>query len=217
MLLVVEGCWAVSQVWLPQKPFMCGHVVPFEARSLCSKLWTVTHNRDAPPSTHTCIPPPTLKTPPRAFCAPAAADPSLPCVLLCPCCCPPPFRHRGHDFIYESELNSAVEAGALSKLHVAFSRMGAKKDYVQHHMEAQAGGEGRVCACGWVTLLLCVCVCVLRQVVQTLRVTLLSSPCPNPHPHPTPPHCTLCAHTASTQPLRAPFTRRVGTGGVSFD
>jgi NADPH-ferrihemoprotein reductase len=48
-------------------------------------------------------------------------------------------RHRNHDYIYESELTGAVEAGALSKLHVAFSRMGASKDYVQHHMEAQAG------------------------------------------------------------------------------
>lgn len=47
-------------------------------------------------------------------------------------------RHRNHDYIYESELTGAVEAGALSKLHVAFSRMGASKDYVQHHMEAQA-------------------------------------------------------------------------------
>lgn len=48
-------------------------------------------------------------------------------------------RHRQHDYIYEAELTAAVEDGALSKLHVAFSRMGAQKDYVQHHMEAQAG------------------------------------------------------------------------------
>jgi len=47
-------------------------------------------------------------------------------------------RHRNHDYIYEAELSAAVEAGALSKLHVAFSRMGPQKDYVQHHMEAQA-------------------------------------------------------------------------------
>lgn len=51
-------------------------------------------------------------------------------------------RHRNHDYIYEAELTSAVECGALSKLHVAFSRMGAQKDYVQHHMEAQAGVRG---------------------------------------------------------------------------
>lgn len=49
-------------------------------------------------------------------------------------------RHRNHDFIYEAELQGAVEAGALSALHVAFSRMGPQKDYVQHHIEAQAGG-----------------------------------------------------------------------------
>ena len=54
-------------------------------------------------------------------------------------------RHRHQDYIYEAELNAAVDAGALSKLHVAFSRMGAQKDYVQHHMEASAG---RLCAQG---------------------------------------------------------------------
>jgi NADPH-ferrihemoprotein reductase len=57
-------------------------------------------------------------------------------------------RHRNHDYIYESELTGAVEASALSKLHVAFSRMGASKDYVQHHMEAQAGeGLGLFVVC----------------------------------------------------------------------
>ncbi|KAF6251355.1 NADPH-cytochrome P450 reductase [Scenedesmus sp. NREL 46B-D3] len=45
-------------------------------------------------------------------------------------------RHRGHDYIYEAELEGAVECGALSQLHVAFSRAGPVKDYVQHHMEA---------------------------------------------------------------------------------
>jgi NADPH-ferrihemoprotein reductase len=48
-------------------------------------------------------------------------------------------RHRHQDYIYEAELQGAVEAGALNALHVAFSRMGPHKDYVQHHMEAQAG------------------------------------------------------------------------------
>jgi hypothetical protein len=41
-----------------------------------------------------------------------------------------------------------VEDGALSKLHVAFSRMGAQKDYVQHHMEAQAGALMQVAVMG---------------------------------------------------------------------
>lgn len=67
-------------------------------------------------------------------------------------------RHRNHDYIYESELTGAVEAGALSKLHVAFSRMGASKDYVQHHIEAQAG-EG---------LRLSVPACVWRDIVSTV-------------------------------------------------
>jgi NADPH-ferrihemoprotein reductase len=49
-------------------------------------------------------------------------------------------RTRNQDYIYEAELAAAVEAGALSKLHVAFSRAGPKKDYVQHHMDANAGG-----------------------------------------------------------------------------
>jgi NADPH-ferrihemoprotein reductase len=53
-------------------------------------------------------------------------------------------RHRNHDYIYEAELQGAVEAGALSALHVAFSRMGPQKDYVQHHMEAQAGGWAHI-------------------------------------------------------------------------
>eukprot|EP00878_Enallax_costatus_P012884 GHUV01013453.1.p1 GENE.GHUV01013453.1~~GHUV01013453.1.p1 ORF type:complete len:518 (+),score=136.11 GHUV01013453.1:949-2502(+) len=47
-------------------------------------------------------------------------------------------RNRAHDYIYEAELTAAVETGALSQLHVAFSRAGLQKDYVQHHMEQQA-------------------------------------------------------------------------------
>jgi len=47
-------------------------------------------------------------------------------------------RNRAHDFIYEAELRDAEESGAISKLHVAFSRDGKTKDYVQHHMEQEA-------------------------------------------------------------------------------
>ncbi len=36
------------------------------------------------------------------------------------------------------ELASYLESGALTSLHVAFSRDGASKDYVQHHVEREA-------------------------------------------------------------------------------
>ncbi|ESO97377.1 hypothetical protein LOTGIDRAFT_187717 [Lottia gigantea] len=41
-------------------------------------------------------------------------------------------RNKVHDFIYENELNSFKESGALTKLHIAFSRDQNKKVYVQH-------------------------------------------------------------------------------------
>ena len=46
-------------------------------------------------------------------------------------------RNRGQDFIYEAELRGFEESGALGKLHVAFSREGASKDYVQHHLKRE--------------------------------------------------------------------------------
>lgn len=46
-------------------------------------------------------------------------------------------RSRAADFIYEAELRGYEESGALTKLHVAFSREGAAKDYVQHHLAAE--------------------------------------------------------------------------------
>lgn len=47
-------------------------------------------------------------------------------------------RNCAHDYIYQAELESAADSGALSQLFVAFSRAGPEKDYVQHHIKANA-------------------------------------------------------------------------------
>ncbi|CAL5225849.1 g8632 [Coccomyxa viridis] len=47
-------------------------------------------------------------------------------------------RTRDQDFIYKSELEGFQKAGALTELHVAFSREGKQKDYVQHQLKRQA-------------------------------------------------------------------------------
>lgn len=46
-------------------------------------------------------------------------------------------RNRSHDYIYREELEGYVKDGAIGSLHVAFSRDGPSKDYVQHHIEKQ--------------------------------------------------------------------------------
>jgi len=47
-------------------------------------------------------------------------------------------RAREQDYIYAADLAGFLRSGALSALHVAFSREGADKDYVQHHMARDA-------------------------------------------------------------------------------
>jgi len=44
-------------------------------------------------------------------------------------------RQRSKDFIYEAELQEFEKSGILSQFHVAFSREGSEKVYVQHLMQ----------------------------------------------------------------------------------
>jgi NADPH-ferrihemoprotein reductase len=55
-------------------------------------------------------------------------------------------RHRDHDYLYQDELLQSVSDGALTQLHVAFSREQAVKDYVQHHIERQGEEVWRLLA-----------------------------------------------------------------------
>lgn len=43
-----------------------------------------------------------------------------------------------HEYLYQHEIAEAKEKGALSHVHVAFSREGPTKDYVQHHILKEA-------------------------------------------------------------------------------
>lgn len=47
-------------------------------------------------------------------------------------------RHRASDFLYGEELTAFQESGVLTRLNCAFSRDQGTKDYVQHHMLANA-------------------------------------------------------------------------------
>ncbi|CAN5154226.1 sulfite reductase flavoprotein subunit alpha [soil metagenome] len=47
-------------------------------------------------------------------------------------------RRRATDFLYGEELQAHLESGVLARLDLAFSRDRATKDYVQHHMLANA-------------------------------------------------------------------------------
>lgn len=55
-----------------------------------------------------------------------------PAILFFGCC------NRDVDFIYRDELQAFVDSGALTKLHLAFSREQAKKVYVQHRLMEQS-------------------------------------------------------------------------------
>ncbi len=47
-------------------------------------------------------------------------------------------RNRSKDFLYEKKLNEFLKDGTLNQLHVAFSRDGPKKIYVQDKMKEQS-------------------------------------------------------------------------------
>ncbi len=47
-------------------------------------------------------------------------------------------RHRATDFLYGDELTAFQQSGVLTRLDCAFSRDQATKDYVQHHLLANA-------------------------------------------------------------------------------
>lgn len=47
-------------------------------------------------------------------------------------------RRRDTDFLYGDEIQGFADTGVLSRLDLAFSRDSAAKDYVQHHLLAQA-------------------------------------------------------------------------------
>ena len=44
-------------------------------------------------------------------------------------------RHKAEDFIYEDEMNDYASDGIITQMHLAFSRDGAEKVYVQHLMK----------------------------------------------------------------------------------
>merc|ERR1712079_380759 len=59
------------------------------------------------------------------------------------------------DFLYEDQLKAFEQDGTLTKLHVAFSRMGGTRNYVQHLMRKEAASlwsifkdGGHVFVCG---------------------------------------------------------------------
>jgi sulfite reductase (NADPH) flavoprotein alpha-component len=47
-------------------------------------------------------------------------------------------RRRASDFLFEEEITAWQKAGTLSRLSLAWSRDGARKDYVQHRMKEEA-------------------------------------------------------------------------------
>lgn len=67
-------------------------------------------------------------------------------------------RQRAHDFLYREELQTALAAGQLLRLDLAFSRDGAGPVYVQHLLQNQAERLRE-----WVQLGAVLCVCGSRE------------------------------------------------------
>ena len=74
--------------------------------------------------------------------APPGSQPPGPALLYFGC------RKQEEDYLYEADWPGLAEAGALTKLRVAFSRAQASKVYVQHLLRQDAREVARLMAAG---------------------------------------------------------------------
>lgn len=88
-------------------------------------------------------------------------------------------RSQATDFIYEAELKSALASGALSNLHVAFSRETDSKVYVQHHLEREGEAVWELLEHKQGSLFVCGDAKHMAKDVQRARVSLVAKhkPC----------------------------------------